>query len=49
MPRQAEAGVDIGNNGEQQRNSFFLYLKDRLDRTWRKLAAAVARRRRALS
>ena len=30
VPAQAEAGVDIGNNGEQQRNSFFLYLKDRL-------------------
>jgi len=30
VPRQAEAGVDIGNNGEQQHNSFFLYLKERL-------------------
>src|SRR6202040_2937906 len=30
VPRQAEAGVDIGNNGEQQHDSFFLYLKDRL-------------------
>src|SRR5438270_9674345 len=30
VPRQAEAGVDIGNNGEQQRDSFFLYLKERL-------------------
>src|ERR1700730_8925759 len=30
VPMQAEAGVDVGNNGEQQRNSFFLYLKDRL-------------------
>ena len=27
---QAEAGIDVGNNGEQQHNSFFLYLKDRL-------------------
>ena len=30
VPRQAEAGIDVGNNGEQQRNSFFLYLKERL-------------------
>ena len=30
VPKQAEAGVDIGNNGEQQRDSFFLYLKERL-------------------
>jgi 5-methyltetrahydropteroyltriglutamate--homocysteine methyltransferase len=27
---QAEAGIDIGNNGEQPRESFFLYLRDRL-------------------
>src|SRR5919106_1582589 len=30
LPQQAEAGIDIGNNGEQQRDSFFLYLKERL-------------------
>lgn len=30
MPKQAEAGVDVGNNGEQQRESFFLYLQDRV-------------------
>src|SRR5712692_2075465 len=30
VDKQREAGVDVGNNGEQQRNSFFLYLKDRL-------------------
>src|SRR5262249_59000336 len=30
VPRPAEAGVDIGNNGEQQHDSFFLYLKERL-------------------
>jgi 5-methyltetrahydropteroyltriglutamate--homocysteine methyltransferase len=30
VPRQAAAGIDVGNNGEQQRDSFFLYLKDRL-------------------
>ncbi|MBV9824646.1 MAG: cobalamin-independent methionine synthase II family protein [Alphaproteobacteria bacterium] len=28
--RQHEVGIDVGNNGEQQRDSFFLYLKQRL-------------------
>jgi len=28
--KQRDAGIDIGNNGEQQRDSFFLYLKTRL-------------------
>ncbi len=27
---QADVGIDIGNNGEQPRESFFLYLRDRL-------------------
>jgi 5-methyltetrahydropteroyltriglutamate--homocysteine methyltransferase len=34
---QAAAGIDIGNNGEQPRDSFFLYLRDRLTglgRSW---------------
>src|SRR5215208_4053982 len=30
VPKQAEAGVDVGNNGEQQRESFFLYLRERV-------------------
>ncbi len=30
VAKQAAAGIDIINNGEQQRDSFFLYLKDRL-------------------
>ncbi len=30
VEKQAEAGIDVGNNGEQPRNSFFLYLKERL-------------------
>jgi 5-methyltetrahydropteroyltriglutamate--homocysteine methyltransferase len=30
VARQREAGIDVGNNGEQQRDSFFLYLKSRL-------------------
>jgi 5-methyltetrahydropteroyltriglutamate--homocysteine methyltransferase len=28
--KQRRAGIDVGNNGEQQRDSFFLYLKGRL-------------------
>lgn len=28
--RQAEVGIDIANNGEQQREAFFLYLRHRL-------------------
>src|ERR1700692_1047654 len=30
VAKQREAGIDVGNNGEQQRDSFFLYLKNRL-------------------
>ena len=30
VPKQREAGIDVGNNGEQQREAFFLYLKERL-------------------
>jgi 5-methyltetrahydropteroyltriglutamate--homocysteine methyltransferase len=30
VAKQRAAGIDIGNNGEQQRDSFFLYLKGRL-------------------
>jgi 5-methyltetrahydropteroyltriglutamate--homocysteine methyltransferase len=30
VDRQRAAGIDVGNNGEQQRDSFFLYLKERL-------------------
>ena len=30
VDKQGEAGIDVGNNGEQQRDSFFLYLKGRL-------------------
>jgi 5-methyltetrahydropteroyltriglutamate--homocysteine methyltransferase len=28
--KQRNTGIDVGNNGEQQRDSFFLYLKSRL-------------------
>jgi 5-methyltetrahydropteroyltriglutamate--homocysteine methyltransferase len=30
VANQCAAGIDVGNNGEQQRDSFFLYLKGRL-------------------
>ena len=30
VEKQRAAGIDVGNNGEQQRDSFFLYLKTRL-------------------
>jgi 5-methyltetrahydropteroyltriglutamate--homocysteine methyltransferase len=30
VSKQREVGIDVGNNGEQQRDSFFLYLKNRL-------------------
>lgn len=30
VPRQVEAGIDIVNNGEQERNSFALYIRHRL-------------------
>jgi 5-methyltetrahydropteroyltriglutamate--homocysteine methyltransferase len=30
VQKQRAAGIDVGNNGEQQRDSFFLYLKSRL-------------------
>src|SRR5438270_599672 len=30
VARQVECGVDIGNNGEQQRDSFLFYIRDRL-------------------
>lgn len=30
VPKQLEAGIDIGNNGEQQREAFFLYVQHRM-------------------
>jgi len=30
VDKQVEAGVDIGNNGEQQREAFFLYVRHRM-------------------
>jgi 5-methyltetrahydropteroyltriglutamate--homocysteine methyltransferase len=39
VPKQIAAGIDIGNNGEQQREGFFLYLRHRMTGfggTWRR-------------
>src|SRR4051812_6968959 len=47
VPKQMDAGIDIGNNGEQQRDSFFLYLKERLTGlggTWQRPARADVER-----
>jgi 5-methyltetrahydropteroyltriglutamate--homocysteine methyltransferase len=30
VPKQIEAGIDIGNDGEQQREGFFLYVRHRM-------------------
>src|ERR1700752_1710677 len=30
VAKQVDAGIDIGNNGEQQRDSFIFYIRDRL-------------------
>jgi 5-methyltetrahydropteroyltriglutamate--homocysteine methyltransferase len=47
VPKQAEAGIDVGNNGEQQRESFFLYLRERLTGlggTWERSSRADVER-----
>ena len=49
VDKQIEAGVDIGNNGEQQREAFFLYVRHSDERFRRQLAALAARRCRTLS
>jgi len=39
VPKQIAAGIDIGNNGEQQREGFFLYLRHRMSGfggTWKR-------------
>src|SRR5919106_1471308 len=30
VPKQIAAGIDVGNNGEQQREGFFLYVQHRM-------------------
>ncbi|MBO0763278.1 MAG: epoxyalkane--coenzyme M transferase [Hyphomicrobiaceae bacterium] len=45
--KQAEAGIDIANNGEQQRDSFVLYVRDRLSGlggTWQRRQRADVER-----
>ena len=45
--KQHDAGIDVGNNGEQQRDSFFLYLKARLSGlggTWERPSRADVER-----
>src|ERR1700734_3276015 len=41
---QRDAGIDIGNNGEQQREAFFLYVRNRMSGfggAWTRLARAA--------
>jgi 5-methyltetrahydropteroyltriglutamate--homocysteine methyltransferase len=43
VPKQLQAGIDIGNNGEQQREAFFLYVQRRMSGfggTWTRPAFA---------
>jgi len=47
VPKQIEVGIDVGNNGEQSRDSFFLYLKERLTGlggTWQRPSRADVER-----
>ncbi len=39
VPKQVEAGIDVGNNGEQQREGFFLHVRHRMSGfggTWKR-------------
>jgi 5-methyltetrahydropteroyltriglutamate--homocysteine methyltransferase len=45
VDKQIEAGVDIGNNGEQQREAFFLYVRHRMSGfgdSWQRWRAAMS-------
>ncbi len=44
VPRQIEAGIDVINNGEQQRESFVLYLQRPPERPRRQRARGRCRR-----
>ena len=47
VAKQVEAGIDVGNNGEQQRDSFLLYVRDRLSGlggTWQRRQRADVER-----
>ena len=49
VPKQIEAGIDIGNNGEQQRESFFLHVRHRMTGfggTWKRWPRADVERYR---
>ena len=49
MRKQRDAGIDIGNNGEQQREAFFLYVRTPHERLRRRLDPPAARRCGTLS
>src|SRR4051794_11941024 len=47
VAKQIEAGIDVANNGEQQRDSFLLYVRDRLSGlggTWKRKQRADVER-----
>ncbi len=47
VPKQIEAGIDIGNNGEQQREGFFLHVRHRMTGfggTWKRWPRADVER-----
>ena len=44
--KQIAAGIDVGNNGEQQREAFFLYVRQSHERVRRQLERAAEGRRR---
>src|SRR5687767_2944451 len=47
VKRQIETGIDVGNNGEQQREGFFLYVQRRMTGfggTWRRWPRADVER-----
>src|SRR6266566_716181 len=56
VDKQVEAGIDIGNNGEQQREAFFLYVRHRMSgfgSSWKRWPRGdeerILRQRRGLS
>lgn len=47
VPKQVEAGIDVGNNGEQQREGFFLHVRHRMSGfggTWKRWPRADVER-----
>ena len=46
LRKQAQAGVDIGNNGEQQREGFFLHIRHRMSGfggSWQRRSSTTTR------